>query len=177
MQFLEIGVFAALLALGYFVGRLIERRHYASIRTRERELQHVLAFAMRFPPDRVTAQRAFLVHGTVVVSADFFKTFVAGLRNLFGGRLRAYESLIERARREALLRLKQDALARGSRLVVCVRFESTTVSSGFASAIEVLAYGTALAPHAEAWAGTVPAAGDSRPLGDGRAGAGRGTSP
>lgn len=165
MQFLEIGIFAALLALGYFVGRLIERRHYASIRARERELQHVLAFAMRFPPDRVTAQRAFLAHGTVVVSADFFKTFVAGLRNLFGGRLRAYETLIERARREALLRLKQDALSRGSRLVVCVRFQTTTISSGFAPAIEVLAYGTALVPHTEPWAEPVPAAGAARPLG------------
>ncbi len=151
MQFLEIGIFAALLALGYFAGRLIERRHYASIRRRERELQHVLAFAMRFPPDRITAQRAFLAHGTVVVSADFFKTFVAGLRNLFGGRLRTYESLMERARREALLRLKQDAAARGSHLVVCVRFETTTISSGFAPAMEVLAYGTALVPQTDAW--------------------------
>ncbi|MGH8664838.1 MAG: YbjQ family protein, partial [Burkholderiales bacterium] len=86
------------------------------------------------------------VHGTVVVSADYFKTFVAGLRNLIGGRFRAYETLLERARREAVLRLKEQARAKGARLVVCVRFETTSISSGWAPAIEVLAYGTALVP-------------------------------
>ncbi len=145
-QFLDLALFLLLLAIGYVAGHAIEQRHYASIRRRERRYRDVLAFPMRFAPDSVTAQQAFLVHGTVVVSADYFKTFVAGLRNLFGGRFRSYETLLERARREAVLRLKQDARARGARLVVCVRFETTTIASGWAPAIEVLAYGTALVP-------------------------------
>jgi uncharacterized protein YbjQ (UPF0145 family) len=107
----------------------------------------VLAFMTRFPFDRTTPQRAFLVHGTVVVSADYFKTFVAGLRNLFGGRLRTYETLMERARREALLRLKEQARQRGAKMIICVRFETTTISRGWAAAMEVLAYGTALIPE------------------------------
>jgi uncharacterized protein YbjQ (UPF0145 family) len=143
---LELIVFLALLGTGYTVGRIIERRHYASIRVRERRYRDVLAFPMRFAPDSVRPQQAFLVHGAVVVSADYFKTFVAGLRNLVGGRFRSYETLLERARREALLRLKQDALAKGARLVVCVRFETTSLTNGWAPAIEVLAYGTALVP-------------------------------
>ena len=146
----ELGLLATLLAIGFFAGRVIERRHYASIRRREQHYADVLSFAMRFPPDRVRAQQAFLVTGTVVVSADYFKTFVAGLRNLFGGRFRSYETLMERARREALLRLKAQARRRGSRLVVCVRFESTAISSGWAPSIEVFAYGTALVAPAEA---------------------------
>ena len=120
----------------------------ASIRARERRYRDVLAFPMRFPPDTRTPQRAFLVHGEVVGSADYFKTFVAGFRNLVGGRFRSYETLMERARREALLRLKADAHARGARLVVCVRFETTSIASGWAPAIEVFAYGTALVPLA-----------------------------
>ena len=145
-QFLELALFLLLLATGYLVGRILEQRHYASIRLRERRYRDVLAFPMRFAPDSVTPQQAFLVHGTVVVSADYFKTFVAGLRNLIGGRFRSYETLLERARREAVLRLKQDARAKGAGLVVCVRFETTSISSGWAPAIEVLAYGTALVP-------------------------------
>jgi uncharacterized protein YbjQ (UPF0145 family) len=145
-QFLDLALFALLLGLGYVVGRIIEQRHYASIRLRERRYRDVLAFPMRFAPDSVTPQQAFLVHGTVVVSADYFKTFVAGLRNLIGGRFRSYETLLERARREAVLRLKEEARAKGARLVVCVRFETTSISSGWAPAIEVLAYGTALIP-------------------------------
>lgn len=146
MQFVELGVLVTLLVIGYFAGSVVERAHYASIRKREREYADVLAFMVRFPFDRTTPQRAFLVHGTVVISADYFKTFVAGLRNLFGGRLRTYETLMERARREALLRLKAEARRRGSKMIVCVRFETTTIASGWAAAMEVLAYGTALIP-------------------------------
>jgi len=143
---IELLIPLVLLVVGYTAGSIIERRHYASIRLREKQYRHVLAFPMRFPPDGSTPQDVFLVTGTVVVSADYFKTFVAGLRNLFGGRFRAYETLLERARREALLRLKRDAAARGSRLIVCVRFETTSITSGWAPSIEVLAYGTALVP-------------------------------
>ena len=164
-QLFELGVLATLLAIGFFFGRIVERNHYASIRSRERQYRDVKAFMMRFPPDRVTAQHAFLVTGTVVISADYFKSFVAGLRNLFGGRFRAYESLMERARREAILRLKAEARRRGADLVVCVRFETTSITRGWAPSIEVFAYGTALIPAAEAakFAGS----GRSRLLGDG----------
>jgi beta-barrel assembly-enhancing protease len=94
VQLFEFTSLVTLLVIGYFAGRVVERSHYASIRRRERELADVLAFMVRFPFDRTTPQRAFLVHGTVVVSADYFKTFVAGLRNFFGGRLRTYETLM-----------------------------------------------------------------------------------
>lgn len=146
--FIELLIFLGLLATGYFAGQLVERRHYASIRVRERRYRDVMAFPMRFAPSAVTAQDAYLVSGTVVISADYFKTFVAGLRNLIGGNFRAYETLMERARREAILRLKEDARRRGSILVVCVRFETTTISSGWAPAMEIFAYGTALVPRA-----------------------------
>lgn len=164
---IQLGVFVALLIVGYFAGSMIERRHYVSIRQREQEYRDVLAFMVRFPFDRTTPQRAFLVYGTVVVSADYFKTFVAGLRNLFGGRFRSYESLMERARREALLRLKAEARRKGSKMVVCVRFETTTIASGWAPAMEVFAYGTALVPDDGRLRLPDPPAGASRLLGDG----------
>jgi uncharacterized protein YbjQ (UPF0145 family) len=94
---------------------------------------------MRFPPDPLRAQNAFLVSGTIVVSSDYFKTWVAGLRQRVGGRFLGYESQMERARREALLRLKEAAGKRGSKRVVCVRFESRTITSGWAPSIEVVA--------------------------------------
>jgi uncharacterized protein YbjQ (UPF0145 family) len=150
---IDLIIFAVLMTAGYTVGRILEQRHYASIRLRERRYQDVLAFAMRFPPDSVTPQDAYLVHGTVVVSADYFKTVVAGLRNLVGGRFRSYETLMERARREAVLRLKEDARRKGAKLVVCVRFETTTITGGWAPSMEVMAYGTALVPRQRSTAG------------------------
>lgn len=156
---IDLIVFAVLMTAGYTVGRIVEKRHYASIRLRERQYQDVLAFSMRFPPDSVTPQDAFLVHGTVVVSADYFKTVVAGLRNLIGGRFRSYETLMERARREAVLRVKEDARRKGAKLIVCLRFETTTITGGWAPSMEVMAYGTALVPRKGAGTGREPAAG------------------
>lgn len=47
---------------------------------------------------------------------------------------------MERARREAILRMKESAKARGAREVVGFRFEMVTIDAG----VEILAYGTAL---------------------------------
>lgn len=133
-----------LLVLGYGVGRLLERRHFRSIRQRETELKHVLALSTRYLPEGVQARDARLVSGGVVISSDYFKTFVAGFRAFFGGRFRGYETLLERARREALLRLKEDAQAAGSTLVIGVRFQTTKIAGSSTPSVEVLAFGTAL---------------------------------
>lgn len=148
-EFFNWIIFLVLLALGYFVGRWKERAHFKSIREREAQYADVLAFAVRFPPDVVTPQDCRLVAGSVVISSDYFKQFVAGLRTLIGGRLSSYESLLDRARREATLRMKEEARRFGSKLVINVKVESTTVSGGARKglpAMEVIAYGTALKP-------------------------------
>lgn len=132
------------LALGYGVGRWLERRHYRSLREREQALRHVVALNTRYVPEGVAATSAQLVSGGVVISSDYFKTFVAGFRSFFGGRFRGYETLLERARREALLRLKAEAEAAGSTLVIGVRFHTTTIAGSTTPSVEVLAFGTAL---------------------------------
>ena len=85
--------------------------------------------------------------GSVVVANDYFKTFAASLRNLVGGRMVVYESLVDRGRREALLRMKEDAIAWGASQVVNVRFETSNIagqSQQGASAVEIMAYGTGI---------------------------------
>lgn len=151
-QFLNLIFFIALLALGYGIGRYLERRHYRSIIEREKDLNRLPAVAARIPdPDTMrNSGECQLVTGNVVISVDYFKRFVAGLRNLVGGRVRGYESLIDRARREAVLRMKQQARELGSNLVFNVKFETASISKGRKNAIgsvEVLAYGTALIPR------------------------------
>jgi len=143
-ELINLALPLSLLTVGYVVGRVLERRHYASIRARERELQSIVALNTRYIPDGVEARGASVVSGSVVVSSDYFKTFVAGFRNLFGGRFRGYETLLERARREALLRMKLRAREAGSTLVIGVRFHTTRVSGSQTPSVEVMAYGTAL---------------------------------
>jgi len=152
-EYFDLLLFVVLLALGYGIGRMNEQRHYRSIRQRERELAGVLAFGIRFPPDPKTPRDCVLVTGSVVVSSDYFKQFVAGLRTLIGGRMAAYESLLDRARREAMLRMKADAVRHGASLILNVKVESTNVGGGMRGgvpAMEVFAYGTALKPPREA---------------------------
>lgn len=148
-EYFDFLLFVVLLALGYSIGRLKERRHYQSIRRRERELAKVLAFGIRFPPDPNTPRECVLVTGSVVVSSDYFKQFVAGLRTLIGGRMASYETLLDRARREAVLRMKAEAARHGASLILNVKVESTNVGGGMRGgvpAMEVFAYGTALKP-------------------------------
>ncbi|PIP20827.1 MAG: hypothetical protein COX40_02660 [Candidatus Omnitrophica bacterium CG23_combo_of_CG06-09_8_20_14_all_40_11] len=83
---------------------------------------------------------ARLVYGNAVISTDYFKSILAGLRNLLGGEVSAFETLLDRARREAILRLKEKA--QGADIILNLRVETCRISQTGSS--EVLAYGTAV---------------------------------
>ncbi|GAB4558488.1 MAG: heavy metal-binding domain-containing protein [Geothermobacteraceae bacterium] len=141
--------FLVLVALGYIAGSIAERRHYRSIERRERELVRlpVVTAEGSFPPGKV--RRTFLVSGSVVISIDYFKRLLAILRNIFGGRVKAYESLVDRARREAVLRLKEEAHRKGAGMVINVRLETAAIGRNAnrkrqIGSVEAIAYGTAV---------------------------------
>jgi uncharacterized protein YbjQ (UPF0145 family) len=146
---INLGLPLLLLMVAYLSGRIIERRHYRSIRRREVRLRELPAVTFRTVPKTWTVRESGLVMGNVVISVDHFKRFLAGLRMIFGGRVKSYESLLDRARREALLRMKEQAMTNGYRIVVNVRLETSRLASakrkGKATAgVEVLAFGTGL---------------------------------
>jgi len=145
----NIAVPLVLLAVAFFTGRRIERRHYQSIRARENELRMLPAVTFRQIPSAWVVDSFGVVSGSVVISIDYFKRFLAGLRTLVGGRIPGYETLLDRARREAILRCKEEARARGYQAVVNLRLETTRISraskNGRGTAgVEVLAFGTGL---------------------------------
>jgi uncharacterized protein YbjQ (UPF0145 family) len=145
----DLIIFLVLLVTGYSVGRIAERRHYRSIIAREKEMADVMVFTNRFPPLNEQASQA-LVAGSVVVSEDYFKRIVSGLQSLFGGRLGAYESLLDRARREAVLRMKQEARDKGANRIINVKFQTFSIpgrNPRSFGAVEIMAYGTALTPR------------------------------
>jgi uncharacterized protein YbjQ (UPF0145 family) len=146
---INLGFPLFLLVTTYFIGGWIERRHYRAIRSREREWQRLPAITFRATPASWNVDDSGLVTGSVVVSVDYFKRFLAGLRHFIGGRVKSYESILDRARREAVLRLKADAIERGYDAIVNVRLETTRMANarrrgeGIAG-LEILAYGTGL---------------------------------
>lgn len=137
-----------LLGIGYFVGSSIEKKHYQDIKKRERQTLHVPVVTFGAKQAIPHANEAALFLGSVVVSADYFKMFASSLRNLVGGRVVVYESVLDRGRREAVLRMKEQAISWGATQVVNVRLETSTVGSQSGGkglvAIEVTAYGTGI---------------------------------
>ena len=145
---IQLGIFAALLMLGFLAGSRSEKRHYAAIRKREETLRHILLVPVRRAPTRSPC-RAQLVCGSVVIGMDYFKMTVAAFVNILGGRINAYETLVERARREAILRMKENAAALGGSYIFNVKFSTTNLrgqNNQQSGCVEVVAYGTALLP-------------------------------
>jgi uncharacterized protein YbjQ (UPF0145 family) len=138
-----------------FIGAHVERSHYASIRAREAATGGLPITASRILDATQTVADARLVSSSVVISQDYFKRFLANLRTVFGGRIRSYETLMDRARREALLRLKEQCP--DASVLANLRLETSAIAKASGNkgviAVEVLAYATAVR-----YAGPVPTA-------------------
>lgn len=144
-QLLSLVITLSLLLTAFWSGRYAERRHYQSIRERERRFLNQPALTARSLDADKRVRDARLAMGSVVVSVDYFKRLLAGFRMLVGGELRAYSPLIDRGRREAILRMKE--ACPGADAYVNMRLETSTISRGAGRAIgtvEVIAYSTAI---------------------------------
>ena len=145
---IDIYFLIALIVTGYVVGQYLEKKHYRSIKKREKDFINLATTASKSVLGELPEEvRTELVQGACVISVDYFKRFVARLRQLFGGNIRSYETLVDRARREALLRMKQEARDQGFDAVVRVRLETarlaSTANNGKGTAgVEIVAYGT-----------------------------------
>ncbi len=141
----NIIIFLVLTVVGYTSGTLLERRHFRQIRAREEEMAGLPAIMLKKPLQEEGIREVRLVSGSVVISIDYFKKFVASLLNFFGGRISTYETLLDRARREAILRMKESAGDAAE--IVNIRIETSSIPKNAAQnigAVEVLAYGTAV---------------------------------
>ena len=141
----QIIVGIALLILAYFTGRYFESRHYRSIKRREERFFAQPAVTGELYDSTYLIENSEFVVGSVVVSIDHFKRFIAGWKLMFGGELSTYSPLLDRGRREALLRMKEGAPH--ADIYVNCRLETSSISSGQGNAmgtVEVLAYATAI---------------------------------
>ena len=145
----NFGLPLAILIFAYMIGNYIEKRHFLQIIKREEALHGFPVTTFANMPAKWQIKNVELVSGSVVVSLDYFKRVIAGLRILIGGRVKTYEPLLERARREALLRMTEKAKKNGFDAVVNVRLETSRLANargkgqGIAG-VEMLAFGTAV---------------------------------
>jgi len=136
-----------LLALGLVAGVMGEALHLKDLDKREAAMRLAVPTSVQLLPKR-PVRESFLAAGSVVMSGDVFKAFVASFRKLIGGRIGVYEPLMERARREAMLRMREQAAVRGAQFVFNVRMETSTISDPGGEnpnpRVEILCYGTAV---------------------------------
>ncbi len=68
-----------------------------------------------------------LVVAQVVLGADYLKGFLAALKKILGGEMRSYATVVERARREAILRRAEEARSLGCDAVCNARIEAADI--------------------------------------------------
>lgn len=129
-----IGLPVAAMLLWWAVGRSQERRHLADLAVREAALRGVLVTTLKgFPDAAEGCPPPELVCGETAIASDGFKTWVFGLRNLFGGESKSFTRLFDRARREAVAKMAEAARARGFDAVCNVRFATVDIGGNASS--------------------------------------------
>jgi uncharacterized protein YbjQ (UPF0145 family) len=132
--------------VGYVIGFVREQMHFFSLKKRERKLTHIQVSNSKTLPASVKS--GHLVSANVAMATDSFRILSVTFRRLFGGNIKRYEKIKDRARREALIRLREAAITKEFDAIFNIRLETsqirTTQSRGGGTPVEVLVYGTAV---------------------------------
>lgn len=129
------------------IGMQREKAHFKSLDEREKQFSGILISDMKRLPHNWEADSPKLVTGHVVIATDHLKQFFSSWRKIFGGRMISYEKMVERARREAVLRMLEQAAQNRANVVWNLRITTMTIQNsenGGSAGVEVLAYGTAM---------------------------------
>jgi len=148
LPYICFSIFSVLLFIvTIFTGQIIERSHFRDIRKREKALKGRILIHNRKSPVTVDIRRMECVSGSVVIAADRFKTWLARWRQVVGGRMGSLEPVVERARREALLRTAEKAVSMGYSELGNIRYQFTSLKRNNPQQkellVSVMVYGTA----------------------------------
>jgi uncharacterized protein YbjQ (UPF0145 family) len=147
--FMNFGLPILILVIAYFIGSWIEKKHFKNIRDREAKAHGFPVVSFDTMPDDWKVDSSHMVTGSIVISLDYFKRVIATLKGLVGGRIKTYEPLLERARREAILRMTEEAQSQGYDAIFNVRLETSRLANARrdgkgVAGVEMLAFGTAV---------------------------------
>lgn len=92
---------------------------------------------------RPVQQYLGIINAQSIIGANIFKDILGGLRDVFGGRSKTYEKVLEEAKEDALRELAEKAQALGANAILGVDLDFETVG-GSGSMLMVIASGTAV---------------------------------
>jgi len=84
-----------------------------------------------------------IVVGEVILGANIFRDFLAGIRDMVGGRSGSYERILKKARDEAIQELQAECASRGGNAVVGIDLDYEVIGDT-GSMLMVSASGTAV---------------------------------
>ena len=84
-----------------------------------------------------------IINAQSIIGANIFKDILGGLRDVFGGRSKTYEKVIEQAKEDALRELTEKAQLVGANAIIGVDLDFETIG-GSGSMLMVIASGTAV---------------------------------
>ena len=87
-----------------------------------------------------------LVAGNTIRAKHLGRDIMAALKNIVGGEIKSYTSLLNEARNEAIERMVAQAEQLGANAVINIRLSTSAVMAG---AAELFAYGTAVVVEAQ----------------------------
>jgi uncharacterized protein YbjQ (UPF0145 family) len=145
-----------LIVFGVLIGRTIESRHFRRLEQHAQENAGFFVTQLKsFPYAAANGGRKSdggaiaptLICTEVVIASDYLKNFFASWRNFFGGEVRSYSRMTDRAKREAIARLIDQAKSLGFNAICNVRVETAEIGDrrkkGAQAMASCLAYATA----------------------------------
>ena len=85
-----------------------------------------------------------IVHGCAVMGSNLFRDFFAGIRDVVGGRVGSYETVVTDAKQAALAQLMEQAQDLRADAVVGVSFDHDSIGGDNKTILMVSATGTAV---------------------------------
>jgi uncharacterized protein YbjQ (UPF0145 family) len=79
-------------------------------------------------PGKKIIEHYGIVSGSTVRAKHFGRDFLAGLKNIVGGELKAYTELLNESRQEAVSRMTKQAETLGANAVINIRFSTSAVA-------------------------------------------------
>lgn len=146
---LYIGLPALGLVGAFFAGNWIASRHEADLAARAKAVASIRMTDMKRLIDPVIGPcPPTLMTSEVVIGIDHFRGFLGKLKNIFGGEVRSYQSTLDRARREVIMRLLEQAHAHGYNALANLRVDFVDISGNAmmaqkASSVSIIASATA----------------------------------
>lgn len=118
-----------LLGLAFFAGNWIAKKHEKDMSLRLQAVAQItLTDLSSFQHPNPSGIPPQLLMAEVCLGIDHFRGFLGNLKNIFGGEVKSYQATLDRARREAILRILEEAHAKGFQAVANLRIGFADIS-------------------------------------------------